>query len=288
MPDLGLLDWLIAPHSRTFIAFLLSALIISVCWVMLDRPQRSCYLKQLGQKNYWWNPSTRQDYTLVVMNTLLFSVLGISWLILSLSVANQAFALLDASFEPRALAPMPSTALFIGFSLSLILIDDLSRYGLHRLLHWGWFWRIHQLHHSATALTPISFLRVHPLEKGLYQLRSSSVYGACTGIFFFLVGQHPQLWLIFGIAGASLLFNLFGANLRHSMIPISYGKLEYLLISPLQHQLHHSPSLSRHNYGSLLSIWDLLFSSWAPGKQARALPSEHKPLIDQLLLKRLD
>ena len=189
---------------------------------------------------------------------------------------------------PRIFSEQPPLLLFSTFTLVLILLDDLSRYGLHRLLHYRVFWRIHQLHHSATTLTPISFLRVHPFEKLLYQVRSAFIYGGCTGIFFFLVGEHPQAWLIFGIAGASLLFNLLGANLRHSMIPISYGPLEKIFVSPLQHQLHHSDRYGRKNYGSIFSFWDLLFNTWATTDKPEPLPEKEKSLIDQLLLKRLD
>jgi len=77
-----------------------------------------------------------------------------------------------------------------------------------------------------------------------------------------------------------------GANLRHSMIPISYGRLEKLFISPLQHQLHHGKTTSRKNYGSMLAIWDRMFNSWLPGKTPAELPDKEFPLHQQLLLKK--
>ena len=59
-------------------------------------------------------------------------------------------------------------------------------------------------------------------------------------------------------------FNVAGSNLRHSHIGIQYWKwLEYLIISPAQHQLHHSVD-SRHydkNFGATLAIWDWFFGS---------------------------
>jgi sterol desaturase/sphingolipid hydroxylase (fatty acid hydroxylase superfamily) len=72
------------------------------------------------------------------------------------------------------------------------------------------------------------------------------------------------------------------------MIPISYGLLEKMFISPLQHQLHHSEQYGRKNYGSMFAIWDLIFSSWSPGIKAAPLPLKPKSLRDQLLLKSLD
>lgn len=285
---LTLLSWLIEPNNRTFIGFLLTSFIIAIVWASLAPSQRLHYIQQLFQKSYWLNNSSFQDVFLILFNSALFAALGLSWIIFSLTIANQCYELLSLTFEPRRFEGTSATILFITFTVTLIILDDLSRYALHRLLHWRFFWRIHQLHHSATTLTPLSFLRVHPIEKFLYQLRSASIYGLCSGTFFFLVGAHPQAWLIFGIAGTNLLFNLLGANLRHSMIPISYGPLEKVFISPLQHQLHHSLEYSRKNYGSLLSIWDIIFSSWSAGNKTAPLPTKNKALADQLLLKSLD
>jgi len=282
----NLLEWLLSPASRTFFGFWLTSVLIALCWASLRWKKRSVYLKQTTQKSYWWNPSTIQDYQLVMLNQVLFYLIGAGWLIVSITLANQSFILLDRFFSPGSLSDYSAIPLFIGFALLLLLTDDLSRYALHRLLHWGWFWRIHQLHHSATTLTPISFLRVHPIEKLLYQIRSAVVYGICTGIFFFLTQQHPQQWLIFGVLGTTFIFNLLGANLRHSMIPISYGRLEKLFISPLQHQLHHGKTTSRKNYGSMLAIWDRMFNSWLPGKTPAELPDKEFPLHQQLLLKK--
>jgi sterol desaturase/sphingolipid hydroxylase (fatty acid hydroxylase superfamily) len=281
-------QWLIDPQSRTFIAYWFSTLLLVLFWVGLSRQQRKPYLKQLTEKSYWWNQSTRQDYVIVLINALIFTALSISWLVFTITIANSAFKLLTSIAEPRALAETSNLILFSSFALILILLEDFSRYALHRLLHYRWFWRIHQLHHSATILTPISFLRVHPLEKLLYQLRSAVIYGGSTGSFFFLVGEHPQAWLIFGISGASLIFNTLGANLRHSMIPISYGVFEKIFISPLQHQLHHSHKYCQTNYGAIFSFWDIIFSTWSAGNKQAPLPVKIKPLVDQLLLKSLD
>lgn len=280
--------WLFDPQSRTYLGYWLSTLVIIFFWALLSWQQRLPYLKQLTQKSYWWNRSTRQDYAVVIINSVLFAFAGFSWLIFTITTANVSFSILNNFFLPRALAEQPAILLFSGFALVLIIAEDLSRYGLHRLLHYKAFWRIHQLHHSATTLTPISFLRVHPLEKLLYQGRSALIYGSCTGVFFFLVGEHPQAWLIYGIAGSSLIFNLLGANLRHSMIPIRYGPLEKIFISPLQHQLHHSDRYNRKNYGAIFSFWDQLFNSWVSTDTAAPLPSKEKKLTDQLLLKKLD
>ena len=52
-------------------------------------------------------------------------------------------------------------------------------------------------------------------------------------------------------------------QLRHSHVPLRYGALEKWLLSPAQHQLHHSVEVQDwdRNYGLLTSIWDRLFST---------------------------
>ncbi|MDC0136437.1 sterol desaturase family protein [Sulfitobacter sp.] len=60
------------------------------------------------------------------------------------------------------------------------------------------------------------------------------------------------------------MFNALGANFRHSHIWISYGPvLEHILISPAQHQVHHSVATKHHdkNYGSIFAIWDWIFGT---------------------------
>ena len=65
----------------------------------------------------------------------------------------------------------------------------------------------------------------------------------------------------------SVVFSIrvvLGSNLRHSHIGIRYWWwLEYILISPAQHQLHHSISVKHYdkNFGAAFAIWDWLFGS---------------------------
>jgi len=71
---------------------------------------------------------------------------------------------------------------------------------------------------------------------------------------------------MYDILGANafvFLFNFFGSNLRHSHIWLSWGdRVESYLISPAQHQIHHSdnPKHFDANFGAALALWDRLFS----------------------------
>ena len=96
------------------------------------------------------------------------------------------------------------------------------------------------------------------------------------------------------LAGTNLftaILNLGTANLRHSHIRLRYpGWLERVLISPAQHQVHHSVEPRHHNrnYGEVLAVWDWLFGTLyltRPGEEirfglgdadGRALPQRHQ------------
>ena len=77
------------------------------------------------------------------------------------------------------------------------------------------------------------------------------------------------------------MFNFAAANLRHSHIWISFGRLERVFISPAQHQIHHSVGNSNANLGSIFSVWDGLLGTRTYSGQKRELefglgPEEHE------------
>jgi sterol desaturase/sphingolipid hydroxylase (fatty acid hydroxylase superfamily) len=56
-----------------------------------------------------------------------------------------------------------------------------------------------------------------------------------------------------------VIFHSLGSNLRHSHVNLSYWSwLEKILVSPAQHQLHHSINPKHYdcNFGAVLAIWD--------------------------------
>ena len=151
------------------------------------------------------------------------------------------------------------------FTLTLFLLDDFSRFFLHWLLHKVPFlWAFHQVHHSATQMTPLTVLRTHPVEGVLFYLRSALVQALVISLFIYCFGSQVDLISLFGVSIFLFAFNVLGANLRHSHVAIYYPQwLEKWLISPAMHQIHHSVAV-RHfdkNLGSALAIWDRLFAT---------------------------
>ena len=129
---------------------------------------------------------------------------------------------------------------------------------------WPVLWALHKVHHSATVLTPMTVFRTHPLEGIIFSLRSAITQAIGISLFFYLFGNLVSLYTIVGVNVFVFVFNILGSNLRHSHIGIRYWKwLEYIFISPAQHQLHHSVAFEHHdkNFGAALAVWDWLFGS---------------------------
>ena len=62
----------------------------------------------------------------------------------------------------------------------------------------------------------------------------------------------------------TVLFLFWGSTLRHSHVKLKYfHELERYLLSPFQHQVHHSnnPAHFDKNLGSKLAIWDWIFGT---------------------------
>ena len=73
-----------------------------------------------------------------------------------------------------------------------------------------------------------------------------------------------ELVSVYGVNVILFLFNATGSNLRHSHVQIRYGaRIEKFLISPAQHQIHHSmdPRHRDRNFGAALAIWDWMAGS---------------------------
>ena len=145
----------------------------------------------------------------------------------------------------------------------IFVCRDLGTYVAHRLLHQvPLLWSIHRSHHSAEALTFFTSTRAHPLEY-LHMQTGTALFGALGGgMFLYLTGSTLHTAPVVILVATSAFFETF-ALAQHSHLPVSFGKLNYFLTSPVMHQLHHSAEL-RHrdrNFGTQLAIFDWLFGT---------------------------
>src|SRR5690606_10634907 len=69
---------------------------------------------------------------------------------------------------------------------------------------------------------------------------------------------------VLGVHALGFLANATSGNLRHSHVPMGFGRAERWLVSPAQHQLHHAvePASQASNYGTWLAVWDRVGGTW--------------------------
>ncbi len=254
-------------QQRLYWGYLLAALFIA--WAYHFFKAGDSFLasvKHAFNINSWLSRSAKADYLLIIVNKAIF--LSIAPLLLTkLVVGTAVFESLHLVITPNAdlVHALPSWSVIALFTFTLFIVDDFARFYLHKLMHQiPWLWQFHQTHHSAEHLTPLTVLRTHPIEGLLFSIRSALVQGVSIGVFIYFFADKVDLYTVLQVNVLVFVFNIAGANLRHSHVSIGYWRwLESIIISPAQHQIHHS-SAPRHfdkNYGAILAIWDKLFGS---------------------------
>jgi len=153
----------------------------------------------------------------------------------------------------------------VGLALLLVLVNDFSLYWAHRAYHTiKVIWPLHAVHHSATVLTPITAYRIHPLSILVSTSFNTVMVGTLLGILVGAFRPDATVWEIVGVNAVVLFVNLTLTNFHHSHIWVSFGPiLERLIISPAQHQVHHStnPQHFNKNYGQTFAVWDWMFGT---------------------------
>lgn len=157
-----------------------------------------------------------------------------------------------------------SLGLALLYGLGVFLLSDFVHYWLHRAFHCRWLWAFHKVHHSAPVLVAATASRVHFVEKLLGKLAIGICLSAYAGVFWYACGGEISRYTLFGVTYLVFICSALAANLRHSHVWLSFGaRIEHVLNSPAQHQIHHSdaPRHFHKNFGTNLSVWDWLFGT---------------------------
>ena len=149
--------------------------------------------------------------------------------------------------------------------LALLVADDLTQYGWHRLSHSSWLYPLHRAHHSAAYLSVRVVYRnnliYYALMPGLW-LSGAAVYLGFGHVYvvyivlkmLVIIGAHSSVpW------DAPLYRNRYTAPLMWIV--------ERLISTPSTHSAHHGLHESdgvthyRGNYGNFLFLWDVIFGT---------------------------
>ncbi len=250
----------IKPGSQICWPYLLSSLLIA--WIIFRSTKaihgHQSFFEFIFPHDIYRHPSAIADYKYAAFE------LSTRWLFTAPLISLISFGIYKGlhSVLPSASGQWITHAFARGIlaSIASIVLADLGLFAAHYLMHRiPLLWQFHQLHHSAKVLTPLTLYRVHPVE-ALVGGIATAVVGAVIGIFYdHMSGHETDVLAIFGVNALVLLFYMWGNLLRHSHVWVSYGPLmSRLLISPAQHQIHHSvdPKHLDKNFGQIFALWD--------------------------------
>ncbi len=139
-----------------------------------------------------------------------------------------------------------------AYWLILLLAEDFLYYWLHRFDHEiRFFWAIHVTHHSSEQLNFSVGFR-------------SSVFQPLYRFIYFI----PLAWLGFKPLDIVFMYSatqIWGIFVHTEMIN-KMGWLEYVLITPSHHRVHHASNAKYldKNMGMFLVLWDKLFGTFQP------------------------
>ena len=250
---------------RVFWVYLLANGLIAAWLIHKKQHSIKNALAYLCSKQLWSHPSVLLDFKLIFLNHVIWLMLFAPFFASQIGLAVSTRRSLQNLLGKGEWFDWHITTVAAIYTFSVFIIDDFSRFIVHWAYHkYPLLWRFHAVHHSSTLLTPFTLYRVHIVEMLINALRSISVYGCVGGLFMYLfVGKIGPLE-VFGASIFSILFNMAGANLRHSHIWLGYGKFEKYILSPAQHQIHHSANPKHYdkNFGVVLACWDRLSNNW--------------------------
>ena len=133
------------------------------------------------------------------------------------------------------------------------IIEDFAGYWMHRLNHRvNIFWNRHIIHHSSEEFNLSCALR--------QSISNTFRFSAVFMIPAALLDIPPYYFMIIGP------IHLFMQFWYHTQLIDKMGWLEYILVTPSHHRVHHAinPEYLDKNYSQIFIFWDKLFGTFQP------------------------
>ena len=252
--------------SPLYWPFLVSTLVIgAVAWRIASSGAswREFRHRYFGRA-LWWHPSARVDYVYYVVNAVFFPVVVGPALFTGAMISGWLDYVLAPWIGPFAPTGEAGFALRVIYTVVSFIAYDLGRFVAHSAQHdIPFLFEFHKVHHSAEVLTPFTAFRSHPVDLALMAWSAALLTGLATWGFQRITGESISYYTFLQLQVLLWVFSLTD-NLKHWQVWISYGPfLNRWLISPAQHQLHHSAEV-RHfgiNRGFEIALWDRLYGT---------------------------
>ncbi|HTJ50670.1 MAG TPA: sterol desaturase family protein [Cyclobacteriaceae bacterium] len=173
--------------------------------------------------------------------------IGIAERLLNLFLTASFYGVFTFIYENFAIWSIPN---HWAVWIILILVTDLVWYWYHRFGHEvNLFWAAHIVHHHSEEFNYSVSARITTLQ------------AIVRNIFWCilpLAGFHPAMIMTILVVHGTYSF------FTHTQIINKLGWLEYILITPSHHRVHHSSNEKylNKNYGDLFVFWDKLFGTF--------------------------
>ena len=267
------ISYLTNSKKRVYYIYLITSAILAY-YVYYKSKSKRTFFNYLLPKKIWLSRSAFVDYLMVFFNSFIKILVIAPYLIFGLYIAYYTNEYLLAIFGYPTVSLGKSKTIIL-YTIALTIIGDFASYLMHYLMHKiPFLWEFHKVHHSARKLTPMTQYRIHPIELIINNVKEILIFGVLTGIFDYLSDNQVHKIMFIGVNIFGFLFMFFGANLRHSHVKLTYPIfLEKIIISPFQHQIHHSenPEHYNKNLGSKFAFWDLMFGTLVISKKVTNL-----------------
>jgi len=263
------------PGDNFFFLYILSAIAmagLSYLWFAYrgsaSRPEayNKSFLRYVFDGEVWLHPSAKQDYLFIILNSVVYYGIVAHFLISSEPVFEMFMRFLERSFGSTE-GPVFEVTYLTGvlYTIAAITVIDFVIFITHYIQHkFAPLWHFHAVHHSAEVLTIFTVTRQHPVDLFFTSTIMILLSQFTFALFTYLTHAEPSEVTIWNVNVILFTFFLFGYNLRHSHIWLSYPKwLSYIFISPAQHQTHHSVEVKHFdkNFGFILAVWDWMFGT---------------------------
>lgn len=231
----------LGPDELKFWLWLAVALVaVDLFYRCLNRPRSESFWSYAASWRISTHASAILDYKFLIVQKLVIVFIVAPMLLSELALGNWGSKILVAWLGPGPAWTPGAPGLILFAAIGLVLFDTghfLSHYVQHKV---PFFWEFHKIHHAAEVLTPVTAFRAHPMESVMDSLFQAPLQALGLAVFYYLYGGRQFVVSFVGMNGILLVYYLVG-NLRHTHLWISFGsKLEHILCSPAQHQIHHS------------------------------------------------
>jgi sterol desaturase/sphingolipid hydroxylase (fatty acid hydroxylase superfamily) len=202
----------------------------------------------------------------------LYPIAVAPFLIAAIVAAKFSRDLVEHFLGTREAVGQPGLAIWLVYVAGMVLFRDFVVFYVHYLQHRiPLLWEFHKVHHSAEHLVPLTNRRFHPFQILLDEGSETLCVGIWLGLTSYALGIELADATILGIDGYFLTQILCFYHLRHSHVYMTFGALEPVLMSPAQHQMHHSidPKHWDKNFGLTFPYWDQLWGTHLVAEPSR-------------------